>query len=136
MGNRKSTSFIVLLGIMLLSTAGAILFLFRKESFENASFGNATYVYEWGQRAWLLADTDQDGRIDTKAKLDRETGYYPEEFWEDRDQDGLFEVHVVMDGADISIVEIDTNRDGIYETREAGNAALTSWERITSGLSE
>ena len=120
---------------IMVSLVGAVLwgrYAFRTETVDNPSLGFMSYHYQWGRRSWLLADTNRDGKVDFKARLDRESGL-PEESWEDRDKNGVFEVHLIVDGSSISTLEYDEDQDGHYDTRKTGTEASALWNKITSG---
>ena len=94
-----------LLAIGLLALASAVVggSLFRRQTYDNPELGVITYHYRWGKRAKLTADTNRDGKIDVRARID-DLGS-PAEYWEDSDHDGSFDRHVIMEGSEIQRVE-------------------------------
>lgn len=104
---------------------------FRVETVDNPKLGIMSYHYQWGRRSWLLADTNRDGQVDVRTRLG-ENGSSPVELWEDRDGNGVFEVHLFMKGDSISMVEFDEDQDGYYETRRTGVGVSSLWSRIIS----
>lgn len=114
-----------LLALILLGVAGAG-YLFRSEEVENEALGLLTYHYRWGHRRILTADTNRDGKTDFRARIN--SLEVPEEFWEDRDHDGVFELHVLAEGHTIQQVDLDRDGDGRYEVRFKGAKAHTFYQ--------
>jgi hypothetical protein len=111
------------IGLLALALAGAVVggYLFRRQTYDNPELGVITYHYRWGKRAKLTADTNRDGKIDVRARID-DLGF-PEEFWEDSDYDGTFDRHVVMEGTMIQRVDLDKDEVGKYEQHLEGPEA-------------
>lgn len=91
----------------------ALGYLFRSQTIENPELGVITYHHRWGKRSQLIADTNRDGMIDFRARID-DLGL-PEEYWEDSNHDGAFDRHVIMEGTLIQRLELDEDGDGKYE---------------------
>ena len=96
------------------------LFLFRQEQEDNPDIGLMTYYYRWGRPYELRADTNRDGRADFRAVVLGAESFKghaarPREFWEDRDHDGVFEIHAALDGGEIVRLEMDQDADGRYD---------------------
>lgn len=105
-----------------------LLFLFREVRIDNEHIGMVSYHYTWGRRTSVTVDSNRDGEIDFRGRLMPESDA-PLEFWEDRDFDGVFEVHVLMPGDSIDLLEIDEDGDGSYETRFRGRDAEEEYRR-------
>lgn len=105
-------------------------FLFRNEVVDNPELGIMTYKYRWGTRAWLMVDSNRDGNIDSRHRLVPGLSTSSEELWEDRDFDGVFEIHVIMDGDAIGTLSLDKDQDGEYEVTLSGPDAVAEWNRI------
>ena len=49
----------------------------------------------------------------------------PQEIWEDRDADGKFEIHAVLEGGTIVLVGLDNDSDGRYDESLDGAEAAS-----------
>ena len=95
-------------------------YLFRTETLENPELGVFQYKYRWGIAHEEQVDTNRDGTPDYRAIFDGTSRTFdahglPREFWEDRDHDGVFEIHAVYSDNRLERVELDRNGDGIYD---------------------
>ena len=115
--------------------AGGVLvaYLFRTETLDNSALGLIYYRYRWGRAHELWADTNRDGSINFRSRsTDPNHGFgshvSPVEYWEDWDYDGVFEIHVVLDGPIIQRLELDEDADGEYERVLTGEEALGFYE--------
>jgi hypothetical protein len=118
MWNRNLLTAIVVIAAVLLVLVG---YLFRRQTVDNPALGLITYHYQWNRQVKLTADTNRDGKIDVRARLDSIGD--PEEFWEDSDFNGFMDRHIIMDGALIQRIELDEDEDGEYERRLEGTEA-------------
>ncbi len=119
-------TFLLLVGLC----AGGVLaaHLFRTEKHDNPHLGLIEYKYRWGHAHEIAADSNRDGSIDYRGRFDGSTGSFgthdsPIEYWEDRDFDGVFEIHVMLDGPVIRRMELDEDADGEYERVLTGDEA-------------
>lgn len=103
----------------------AVLWLFRTENIDNPELGQIQHKYRWGVVRELLADTNRDGQVDFRALFGEGDSRsspqigphdYPTEFWEDKNFDGIFELHAVYSNEEISRIELDDDGDGHFET--------------------
>ncbi|MCP4600002.1 MAG: hypothetical protein GY847_05595, partial [Proteobacteria bacterium] len=91
---------------LLLLGAMAYLYLFRTEVANNPKIGIMTYYYSWGMPARIALDSNRDGKTDFLGEIEAPFGAVGShtaeliEYWEDRDHDGHFELHVFVDNAD------------------------------------
>jgi hypothetical protein len=124
---------LIVIGLIALIVASAVVagYLFRRQTYDNPELGVITYHYRWGKRAWLTADTNRDGKIDVRDRID-DLGF-PEEYWEDSNYDGSFDRHVVMEGSLIQRVELDEDGDGKYERVLEGAEAQGFYRQSQSG---
>lgn len=113
-----------LLAILVATGLGTVLLyprLFYSKTIYHEISGKVIYEWKWGKLKYIKADTNQDGKIDFRSRLEDEK--FPEEFWEDLDHDGYFEVHTIMKYGEPYRVEVDLDGDGqaeeLYLEREA-----------------
>jgi hypothetical protein len=73
----------------------------------------------------ITADTNLDGAINFRASFVgvRNFSRAPVEYWEDRDFDGVFEIHVVKDRVHFGVLQVDQDGDGIYDLELFGKEA-------------
>ncbi len=122
---------------LLASSIALLAYAFRVETFDNPHLGMIENQYRWGRAYEVRADTNRDGAINFRARIEpakRYLGQYesPNEYWEDRDHDGSFEVHVVRDDDTIMIVEIDQDGDGNYDHKLTGEAAENFYSNLSA----
>ena len=107
------------LAVLALVAVGAgYLHLNRTVVVDNPSLGILKYRYKWGRPHELAADTNRDGRDDFLASYDgfSDFGGSPgREHWEDRNHDGVFDVHVVYRAGEVARVRVDGDHDGVFE---------------------
>jgi hypothetical protein len=109
-------------------------FWFRIEVVDNPTLGEMKYKYRWGGRAWLEVDRNRDGLPDAKARLLPGSPATPKELWEDRDSDGVFEIHARMNRrGEIIFLEIDEDNNGVEEVLLHGDEAAAYWEERFAG---
>ena len=99
--------------------------LFRTVTVNNPALGVFYYKYSWGGPDMLLVDTNRDGEVDIRASYRGSKDFSDggHEYWEDRNFDGSFEIHVFHHNSSISRIEIDTDGDGAYDTELLGAKA-------------
>lgn len=98
---------------------------FRSERGEywGGSRGEVWFHYRWG-RCWAITvDANGDGKVDARATEACEIGVAPEEYWEDRDSDGNFELHIDYRKGRPYLLEFDEDKDGKYDLELTGKAA-------------
>ena len=121
--NRKTKwTFRVALTISAALICASAWYLFRTVKIDNPALGIFKYHYRWGRVATGELDVNRDGQPEVKEIYNRDSyplkeGGLPREYWEDRDSDGIFEIHVVMSSDDIDYMEIDDDQDGNYDRR-------------------
>ena len=106
-------------------------FLFRTEN-RLTGVGEVQYKYRWGRPYMMLADTNRDGEIDFRALywgMD-DFDVAADEYWEDRDHNRRFELHVIHDAGSILRIEIDEDEDGTYERILLGEEARTFYQHL------
>ncbi len=112
-----------------------LLHLFRKEELDNPELGIIVYKFRWGFAHEILADTNRDGSYDARALFDGKSRSFgthdrPVELWEDRDHNGVFEIHAVNDGDVVGRVELDHDQDGEYDEVLEGPEAAGFFESL------
>jgi hypothetical protein len=131
---RKSV--IILIGSFVASliiTGFLLAYLFRTETLDNPALGIIRQKYRWGFAYEELADTNRDGATDFRAVFDgtsRSFGTHdqPREFWEDRNYDGIFEIHATYGREKLERVELDRDNDGQYDDVLTGSEAEDFFE--------
>lgn len=119
------------LGVILLPIL-VLLHAFRVEH-EDHMLGLMQYQYRWWKPHELRLDNDRDGVVDARATVRPGNDFFdtPEEYWEDRNSDGRFEIHVIYSGDRVGTVELDENFDGIYDRKFTGDDAEHFFERYS-----
>ena len=112
-----------------------LLHLFRTEELDNPVLGLIVHKYRWGFAYEELVDSNRDGSYDARALFDgksRSIGTHdrPVEFWEDRDYNGVFEIHAVYVGDTLGHVELDRDQDGEYDEILKGAEATRFFESL------
>ncbi|MCP3994318.1 MAG: hypothetical protein GY722_04520 [bacterium] len=102
--------------------------LFRTETLDNPHLGVIQNKYRWGLAYEQLADSNRDGLHDFRAVFDGSSRSFsnqdqPVEFWEDRNYDGIFEIHALLEEGVVARVELDRDQDGKYDQVIAGREA-------------
>ncbi len=127
---RPKTKLLLIIAAFACLASSVVFFAhaFRVDKSDNPSLGIIEYRYRWGRAHEVRADSNRDGEIDFRARFESSRRFFghsdsPKEYWEDRDYDGSFEIHVVMDGDKIKLVNVDQNGDGMYERTLTGKAA-------------
>ena len=117
--------------------AGVAIFvyLFRTEKFDHPDLGEIQRKYRWGHLHELYADSNRDGRINYRERYggsssSRGADSRLLEMWEDRDFDGIFEIHALLDGEVVSRIELDLDQDGEYDQVLTGSQAARFFERF------
>ncbi len=123
------------IGLAVVASCWLLLHLFRSEELDNPDLGLIVYKYRWGFAYEMLADTNRDGSYNARALFDGKSRSFgahdrPVEFWEDRDHNGVFEIHAVMDGAAVGRVELDRDQDGEYDEILEGPEAAHFFESL------
>ena len=99
----------------------------------NPALGLFEYRYRWWKPQQFTVDSDRDGKIDARAVLEEgaeDFGDPLRDYWEDRDSDGHFEVHVIFAHGVLKAIELDDDADGIYEKRITGDSAAEFFKRF------
>jgi hypothetical protein len=88
-------------------------------------FGRIHYEFRWGLPYMVTADTNLDGNINFRASFVGvgDFSFSPVEYWEDRDFDGVFEIHLVKDQVHFGVLQVDQDGDGIYDLELFGEEA-------------
>jgi hypothetical protein len=107
---------------------GAVWFMNRTVREDSSHWGYVYYTLRWGRAVEMQVDRDRNGVIEFRgAYLTRDPRYthsWPDEAWEDWNQDGVFEKHYWMSGIQqIERLELDTDNDGTYDEILVGEDA-------------
>jgi hypothetical protein len=107
--------------ILLALILAASVYLFRADSYRNPALGTITTHYVWGKPRIVKVDSNADGRADFRAIVDAPFGAFRthmfrvREIYEDRDFDGIFELHVQYGAGGQATARIDQDGDGTPE---------------------
>lgn len=128
---------LLLAGSVALAIAGAVLLshLFRLERYDNPALGLIEHEFRWGHFYELRADVNRDGKADVRARYEAtlteiSAHDVPVEYWEDRDFDGLFEIHAYYNDETLIRVEIDDDGDSKPEEILVGEEAAKFFLRF------
>ncbi|HEV7766420.1 MAG TPA: hypothetical protein VGQ76_15555 [Thermoanaerobaculia bacterium] len=114
--------------ILLLVVAGAGVYAFRWQEYDDDYWGRVRLVWRWGRAAEIRMDRNRDGIVDLRLRYDRpSTVFYhnpPDEYWEDRDFNGRDDMHVRYAGMIVDVVRLDEDEDGVFERVLRGGAAI------------
>lgn len=132
-----TTRLITFLALAFASALGVWAFLFRSSTYDNTALGLMTTKYRWGKPAFVLLDSNRDGKADAKVVFEYGAPRSPhdpaEEMWESTRCDGYYDLHALYEPAgNLSRVEFDDDRDGSYErilTADEGRAYWLERER-------
>jgi len=107
-------------------------YLFRTVS-KDWVFGRIYYEFRWGRPYEVTADTNLDGKINFRASFVGVDNFSrsPVEYWEDRDFDGVFEIHLVKDRVHFGVLQVDQDGDGIYDLELHGSEAEEYYRSLT-----
>lgn len=110
-------------------------YLFRTETLDNPDLGIIEHRYRWGYAYEERADTNRDGSHDFRAIFNTKSRSFathdqPSEFWEDRDYNGVFEIHALLKDGQLERVEIDQDQDGKYDRELFGEEALQFFKSL------
>jgi hypothetical protein len=113
--------------ILLVAATWSFLYLFRNASEESPNYGTIHYRYRWGKPHEIQVDLNRDGIIEYQAIVPGVIGsdVVPIETWQDSDSRGSFRYHVLFKESVPSVVEEDSDGDGMFETRMTGEEART-----------
>jgi hypothetical protein len=114
--------------VAVLLAACAMAYAFRWRTREHAYWGNVREIWRWGRAAEMRVDRNRDGRPDLRLLYDRGSATFdnnpPDAYWEDRDFDGHYDLHAVYERMRIQTIELDDDRDGVYERTLRGSDAV------------
>ena len=97
-------------------------YLFRTATQDNPAIGRVTYQWKWGMAREIRVDSTGDGLTDFRGlfpgrSMTFHTHQSWAEAWESSKCDGNFDIHLTADsGGNLSAVEFDSDRDGVFET--------------------
>ncbi len=118
--------------LVLVGAIGAYLYLFRQVTTDNPALGVIVYRYRWARPYEIRADSNRDGAYDLRALVHGEPSFsthtVPSELWEDRDFDGVFETHALLEAGEIMRLEIDDDQDGTYDRTLTGAEAAATYQ--------
>jgi len=142
MMKRTSASLGVGLGLLVIGVVAASAYLFRTETEDNEALGVLSYRYRWGRPFEIRLDSNRDRATDMRALVEEgETSFSSHgkirEFWEDRDFDGSFELHALVDNSSYRAVirrlDVDDDADGVYDRTIVGAEAAVAYSSIVGG---
>ncbi len=133
--NRSKELIVGTIGLAVVVSCWLLLHLFHSEELDNPELGLIVHKYRWGVAYEELVDSNRDGSYDVRALFDGKSRSFgthngPVEFWEDRDYNGVFEIHAVMDGDAVGRVELDRDQDGEYDEILKGPEAARFFESL------
>ncbi len=122
-------------GLAVLASCWLFLHLFRSEELDNPDLGLFVHRYRWGFAYEMLLDSNRDGSYDARVLFDGKSRSFgahdlPVELWEDRDYNGVFEIHAVYVGDAVGRVELDRDQDGEYDEILKGSEAARFFESL------
>ena len=128
---------VALVSLLLIGVFFVYLYLFRRQHEENPALGAITYLHRWGNPYELRADSNRDGEVDFRALVSGENEFSPHtpvilQFWEDRDFDRVYELHAIYDKGEITLLEIDDDKDGIYDRILTGTEAGVFYQGLAN----
>jgi hypothetical protein len=118
---------------LLASVCGILLFLFREKRTVDAGFGEVTYVWRWGIASHMKADRNRDGNVDLIVTWNEGrqfvTSTPPRHLLADTNFDASFDLRVTYYPE--KLVEIDSDGDGVFETKHRGEEAAAVMSQLS-----
>ena len=123
-----SKSILIVIVFALLGSLFAGMWYLNRTACETSEYwGKICYKFKWGRPMIMTVDRDLNGTPEIQALFladdPRNSHTYPDEIWEDLDGDGQFDRHYTMKNGKIKKLDLDTNKDGIYDQELNGQEA-------------
>lgn len=103
---------------------------FRSETTDDPTWGRMIKKWRWGRPVELTLDRNRDGKVDVKIRYRGTSNAFitdevPEEYWQDTEYRGFFDLHVVFSSGSVQRIELDRDGNGAPERILIGADAVT-----------